>query len=155
VQCVQASEKYRGGNKQLFCPTCLNAPIDMWTCWIPLSDLSGKQSRLEILPRSHRDISGYEAPLHIGGDYNLLPSGGGKIAKLKEWQRPSSVAMGDLILFNFKTVHRANKHMDTTFRLSLDTRVTTCHRSPIAQQQAPEWHAALLKLAQIATTPHT
>jgi ectoine hydroxylase-related dioxygenase (phytanoyl-CoA dioxygenase family) len=142
-------EKYMGDNHQLFCPSCLNAAVDMWTCWIPLSNLEGKQSRLEVLQASHLTVGGYDQPLDVHQDWTLLPAGGKHLARAPEWKRPERVAMGDLILFNFKTVHRANKHEDKTFRLSLDTRVTTSHRPPPAAAAQQDWSSILCDLAAL------
>jgi ectoine hydroxylase-related dioxygenase (phytanoyl-CoA dioxygenase family) len=103
-----------------YCPSCLNKPVDMWTCWIPLTKLSGTMSRLQVLPTSHLTISGYERPLH---NAKLLP--GDFLIKQEQlqWQTPSRMELGDIVLFNLKTVHRANPHTSSFFRLSIDTRV--------------------------------
>jgi ectoine hydroxylase-related dioxygenase (phytanoyl-CoA dioxygenase family) len=124
---VVADSKHVGENCMVYCPSCLNAPIDMWTCWIPLADLNGGDSRLQVVAGSHRSISGYEKPLR--NESTLLPSSFETAQRAREltWQTPGSIAMGDLILFNLKTVHRANRNKGgRSFRLSIDTRVTTC-----------------------------
>lgn len=130
--CVSNEE---GSNEQYYCSTCINDPVDMWTCWIPLSDLSGAHSRLEVLPGSHKSLGEYEAPFRYtspssrGVRTDLLPGGYKEIdSNGGAWQTPKSIAMGDLIIFNLKTVHRANKHQAACFRLSIDTRVTTCSK---------------------------
>jgi len=138
-----------GENQKAYCPACLNSPIDMWTCWIPLSDLHGSDSRLQVIPGSHRSMGGYEHPSPQQNG-TLLPSSfqaaerKGQVA----WQTPRSIAMGDIILFNLKTVHRANSNSNKrsrAYRLSIDTRVTTCR--PQVRQAAVD-ESALTKAMQ-------
>ncbi len=77
------------------------------------------------MPGSHRDIQGYDTPyVSADGRAYLLPGGFADVEE-EVWQTPANIGMGDLILFNLKTVHRANEHSSDSFRLSIDTRVTT------------------------------
>lgn len=114
------------------CHTCCNQPLDFFTCWIPLADLSADDSRLAVIPGSHT-LSGYEQPMSMHGDRELLPNQYTKMyQKEAEWQTPEHIGMGDIILFNFKTIHRANsskKH--TPARLSIDTRVCATPPRPV------------------------
>jgi hypothetical protein len=104
------------------CRECCNAPMNYWTCWTALGDLSGHDGRLALIPGSHT-IGGYESPARA----DLLPSGfTAAFEAASVWQTPTSIGMGDIILFNIKTVHAATSNASERFRLSLDTRVTSC-----------------------------
>ena len=87
-----------------------------------LGDISGQDGRLAVVPKSH-NLLGYEKPRTA----DLLPGGYSKeVEKESVWHTPSHIGMGDIILFNMKTVHAASRNDGGKFRLSLDTRVTTC-----------------------------
>jgi ectoine hydroxylase-related dioxygenase (phytanoyl-CoA dioxygenase family) len=110
------------------CYSCRNLPKPFWTCWIPLGDLVEKDGRLALIPASHA-LGGYERPQPRGEDVPLLPGDyTPDYAKRAVWCTPSSMRMGDLILFNVRTVHAATRNDAHTFRLSIDTRVTTNER---------------------------
>lgn len=104
------------------CYSCQNKSMEYWTCWTPLADISGHDGRLALVAGSHR-VDGYEAPARE----DLLPKGYSKSFESRSiWQTPTTIGMGDIILFNIKTIHAATKNAGEKFRLSLDTRVTTC-----------------------------
>jgi ectoine hydroxylase-related dioxygenase (phytanoyl-CoA dioxygenase family) len=99
---------------------------------MPLVDIPAdpEYSRLIIAPGTHT-LGGYSCS--TGRDTsnsasNLLPSGwsdGGKqsICGQSTWHVPSQLSAGDIILFNIKTVHAANRHNRDDFRISIDTRI--------------------------------
>lgn len=103
------------------CYRCQNLPIPFWTCWMALGDISGLDGRLALIPGSHT-LDGYENAVRE----DLLPRGFTKsFENAAVWQTPSRIDMGDIILFNLKTIHAATRNAGERFRLSLDTRVTT------------------------------
>jgi hypothetical protein len=114
------------------CPSCRDAYFSFFTCWMPLVDIPAdpEYSRLIIAPGTHT-LGGYSCS--TGRDTsnsasNLLPSGwsdGGKqsICGQSTWHVPSQLSAGDIILFNIKTVHAANRHNRDDFRISIDTRI--------------------------------
>jgi ectoine hydroxylase-related dioxygenase (phytanoyl-CoA dioxygenase family) len=99
---------------------------------MPLTDLAGKASRLQVLPRSHR-LAGYErmqtdATDGREHDADLLPADFER-SKLRQhnlsWvTAPADMKAGDVILFNWKLIHSATEHKDAKQpRLSVDTRI--------------------------------
>ena len=108
--------------QEFHCYKCQNKPMNYWTCWTALGDIGGHDGRLALVAGSHR-LSGYEAPVRD----DLLPKEYTKSFESHSiWQTPTRIDMGDIILFNIKTIHAATKNAGERFRLSLDTRVTTC-----------------------------
>jgi ectoine hydroxylase-related dioxygenase (phytanoyl-CoA dioxygenase family) len=107
-----------------------------WTTWIPLDDIdTWEQSRLMLVPGSHTSVGGYDEPLD-GGE--LLPGGfKGQVRSQAQWVTPTTMRMGDIILFSMRTVHAAFTHEANTYRLSLDTRIVA-HGRPIAMRQCVE-----------------
>jgi len=104
------------------CHTCTNHPLDYWTCWTALGNISGLDGRLALIPASHR-LQGYEDAVRP----DLLPRGFTRAFEQGSvWQTPSEIRMGDVILFNMKTIHAATRNGSEKFRLSIDTRVTAC-----------------------------
>jgi hypothetical protein len=110
------------------CKECASQPMDVFTCWISLGDYTSSNSSLCVLPKSHRLLNNFFAPLKgnlLPGDYPGLQ----KNAALFHWQR-AAVGLGDIILFNVKTVHGASKNTSDSFRLSMDTRVAASFFRP-------------------------
>jgi hypothetical protein len=104
------------------CYTCCNQPLDYWTCWVALGNIGGRDGRLALVAGSHR-LGGYESAARP----DLLPREYTKIFEANSvWQTPTNISMGDVILFNVKTIHAATRNGGERFRLSLDTRVTSC-----------------------------
>lgn len=104
------------------CHGCTNLPMPHYTCWLPLGDLTAEDGRLALVPGSHRSVGGYEAE----AVRDHLPSGWTRdAARAAVWQTPRAIGMGDLIIFNAKTVHAATQNHAQRLRLSIDTRVTT------------------------------
>jgi hypothetical protein len=105
------------------CDACLEAPSLLYTCWMPLLDLTAQSSRLQVLPGSHR-LQGYNRmqPISNGdvlpADYHECPA----FPRMDWCTAPADMRAGDLILFNWKLIHASNKHNDSCLRLSLDTR---------------------------------
>ena len=113
--------------REWHCHICIDSFLPFYTCWIPLTNITGADGRLVILPGSHK-LRGYNTPIEDGllpGEYTE------EYAKAKStvWQWPTQIGMGDVILFNFKTIHAATKNIGGRFRLSVDTRVTTNMRN--------------------------
>jgi hypothetical protein len=126
----QRSSKHFGDEDQKrrwHCDQCVNAPSPFYTCWMPLTDLGDKVSRLQVLPRSHL-LAGYERMQKRNHDADLLP-GDYTSAKLDEFglewaTAPHNMKAGDVILFNWKLIHAATSHEDTEYpRLSVDSRL--------------------------------
>ena len=96
--------------------------MNYWTCWTALGDIRGLDGRLALIPSSHR-LGGYEDAVRE----DLLPRGYSKhFEQASVWHTPTNIDMGDIILFNIKTIHAATRNGGEKFRLSLDTRITTC-----------------------------
>jgi len=114
------------------CEKCSDVPLDHYTCWIPLHDLHHDHSRLEILPFSHQ----YKGYIDTG---EQLPSEAEKaltsISAPASWSIPMAMHAGDVIIYNWRTVHRftANEHKQTS--CSLDIRVKLNHA--LADRIAP------------------
>lgn len=108
--------------EEFHCPSCCNNPLDYWTCWVALGDIRGRDGRLALVAGSHR-LGGYESSARA----ELLPAEyTSAFEAASVWQTPADIRMGDIILFNVKTVHAATRNGGDRFRLSLDTRVTAC-----------------------------
>lgn len=100
-------------DEEWHCHECSNRPLRYWTCWIPLGDLTPVDGRLALIPGSHQ-IGGYETPVVK----DMLPGGYSKeVANKAIWHIPNHINMGDIILFNIKTIHAATRNEAHTFRL--------------------------------------
>jgi hypothetical protein len=137
------------------CHTCTNHPLDYWTCWTALGDISGHDGRLALIPASHR-LGGYEAAVRP----DLLPRDFTRAYEAAaQWQTPTEIRMGDIILFNMKTIHAATRNGSEKFRLSLDTRVTSCKGRRFLQKHgldsldAQPKHAVAYKTAAPKKSP--
>lgn len=98
------------------CSACINKPTSIYTLWIPLSDIGVNDSKLAIIPGSHHH-SGYEAFRgELPGEFTPL------IQSQSVWHLPGQYQMGDVIIFNIKTVHAATKNASDRYRLSVDAR---------------------------------
>ena len=63
---------------EFHCPSCSNAPMNFWTCWVPLADLGESDSRLAVAPGTHR-LQGYDVPAvakMLPGEYTKNVTGG-------------------------------------------------------------------------------
>lgn len=102
------------------CSDCANSPLSLFTCWMPLSDISPEGSLL-LSPGSH-NLSGYDSPLP---GKELLPLEWRDYRRNGKWKwrTVAPARPGDLVLFNIKTVHAASNNNFPAFRLSCDTRV--------------------------------
>lgn len=113
------------------CNECANAPFDYWTCWIALGDVGLEDGRLAILPRTHRTLSGYSSNR---ASTRRLPDDYKRDEKRDVWLSENLKA-GDLILFNIKTVHAASENSSERFRISCDTRLTTCQGGKLRKRE--------------------
>jgi ectoine hydroxylase-related dioxygenase (phytanoyl-CoA dioxygenase family) len=107
---------------------CCDVPLDHITCWIPLHDLDSQDSRLKLVPGSHK-LGGYFRP-DAKGSKGLLPGGWKQSieATALKWCAPDRISAGDVILFNWRTIHAATKHgKKGEYRFSVDTRVKLNH----------------------------
>ena len=104
------------------CDQCLEEPTPFYTCWTPLVDLKPESSRLQVLPLSHRTVSGY-TQMKSAGSGDELPRGYSAGSRAEWVTAPADMRAGDLILFNWKLIHSATLHKDSCLRLSLDTRI--------------------------------
>lgn len=113
------------------CAACINRPVDFYTCWMPLGDLAPSDGRLALVPGSHRSMASYDAERVA----RLLPGGFTRAAAADaQWQAPAHIDMGDVIIFNWKTVHAATRHTGSCFRLSIDTRIAAHSHSRIGNR---------------------
>jgi len=116
------------------CDECLNAPSPFYTCWMPLTDLTPKSSRLQLIPGSHKK-QGYDR-MQPAGDGDELPGEcTSDDAASSQWITvPADMKAGDLVLFNWKLTHAASIHKDAQLRMSLDTRICITELDSPAQQ---------------------
>ncbi len=106
-------------NGEWHCADCARQPFPLYTCWISLGEYNSGNSSLCVMPQS-QVLTEFHKPLK--GD--LLPGDYPRLLKEKwGWQR-AEISIGDIILFNVKTVHAASKNLTNSFRLSIDTRVS-------------------------------
>ena len=92
---------------------CTNHALNYWTCWTALGDIGGFDGRLALVAGSHR-LGGYEAAVRE----DLLPREYTKEFEANSvWQTPTTINMGDIILFNLKTIHAATRNDSERFRL--------------------------------------
>ena len=109
------------------CADCARQPNPVYTCWISLGDYHSGNSSLCVMPRSQA-LTEFHDPVKNG----LLPGDYQKLVKEKwGWER-GDFSMGDIILFNVKTVHGASKNLQNNFRFSIDTRVSARWFRPVA-----------------------
>lgn len=130
--CVQCDAGYASWKRDQLpsnrwrCAICINLPCRIWTIWTPLRDLTADDSRLEVHMGSHTGVlaQGYDSP--HGHDNDELPSGY-VIDEHKasvDWHSvPRNMKAGDIIIFNYKLVHRASEHKADSTRRSLDVRI--------------------------------
>lgn len=109
------------------CADCARQPNPVYTCWISLGDYHSGNSSLCVMPKSQA-LTEFHDPVKNG----LLPSDYQRLVKEKwGWQR-GDFSMGDIIIFNVKTVHGASKNLQNNFRFSIDTRVSARWFRPVA-----------------------
>jgi len=104
------------------CKECSNQPFPFYTCWIAMCDAKIDDGVLAVTVGSHDDLGGYDRPMPPAPGKPLLPADYKKKKKELKWQT-TNVQSGDIILFNFKTIHAATANLSQTYRVSLDTRV--------------------------------
>lgn len=105
--------------KQWHCHGCINLPSACFTVWIPLTEIGEGDSRLAIIPGSHK-LSGYERNRgELPGDYTPA------MESSSQWEVPANMQQGDIIIFDWKTIHAATSNNSGKYRLSIDTRITT------------------------------
>ncbi len=102
------------------CATCSDSDINAYTMWIPLQATTPKQGILGVVPSSHQWT---EFDHHNSGSVNLPRSFFMQSTQL--WKLPQQLELGDVIIFNIKTVHAATKNQGKQGnRMSLDVRFT-------------------------------
>jgi len=106
-----------------YCDDCLNAPSSLYTCWMPLTDLTEGSSRLQLISGSHT-LGGYDRMQRAGNGDELPADYTATYAESAKWLTvPANMKAGDLVLFNWKLIHAASKHQHEQLRMSLDTRI--------------------------------
>lgn len=120
TQCCSLCDRpYDGSAPQVnkgewHCASCADGPLDVYTCWVALGNISFANGTLWIRPGTHK-LTGFA---HQTADQPDVPSPNPpSIWESTEFQP------GDIVLFHIKTIHAASKNTTKTFRLSLDTRV--------------------------------
>lgn len=113
------------------CNVCVNKETSIWTIWIPLTDIGVNDSKLAIVAGSHM-LSGYEA-FHgeLPGQFTAT------VQSKSVWHLPAGYKMGDIVMFNIKTVHAATKNYSDRYRLSVDARIAILHPDLIASANEP------------------
>lgn len=108
------------------CKNCSNRDFPFWTVWMPLMEMGMSNGRLVVAPRTHREFNdGYH------DSSSIVPS---SLSAGPKWMQENitwysaDMQPGDFIIFNIKTLHCANENTTDTYRMSLDTRVTTNQR---------------------------
>lgn len=100
------------------CPKCAKLPLSIYTTWISLSKLSApNDSILAVCPNSHT-LMQWDLPQknkQVPKDFHW---------KLT-WVIPETIDMGDIIIFNIKTIHASSLNVSRprSFRCSFDTRL--------------------------------
>lgn len=111
-------------NADRYCDICAESFIPFYTCWMPLSagDTDLGDSVLEILESSHfmHGFAERRFDREVGQE---LPKFFRQQQRDYVWLTPGKINIGDLILFNCKTVHRApdQERLDAS-RMSMDVR---------------------------------
>jgi ectoine hydroxylase-related dioxygenase (phytanoyl-CoA dioxygenase family) len=122
-ECIKAprmSKHSRTSGCDWLCYRCRNSSTPFWTVWIPLVDIKGPGAcHLMLLPGSHRSLDGY----HFAKPGDLTPKAYAKMRSTATFVSPTEMDQGDIIIFNWKTVHASQKNMQAISRISLDTRV--------------------------------
>jgi hypothetical protein len=93
----------------------LRRPERFWTVWIPLGDCPLRLGPLAVLPASHRE--------------GIRPHSENRIADAEAsgWWAASSMRIGDVLMFDSETIHRACPNLTgDTIRFSADFRYA-CH----------------------------
>jgi len=107
-------------NGEWHCEDCARQPFPFYTCWISLGNYQSGNSSLCVMPKS-QCLTEFHNPLKG----NQLPHDFTTLVKNKwGWYR-AEITIGDIIIFNVKTVHAASKNISPSFRLSIDTRVSS------------------------------
>lgn len=103
------------------CPSCMIECFGIYTTWISLSNLNllkSKDSILALCPKSHL-LSLWDIP----------QSNNKQLCSDFEWTMPwviaNNVNIGDIILFNIKTIHASTLNLTRPkiYRVSCDTRI--------------------------------
>lgn len=133
------------------CTDCARQDFPIYTCWMSLGEYNSTNSSLCVMPKSHC-LTEFQNPLK--GD--LLPQDYNNLLKSKwGWQR-GEIGLGDIIIFNVKTVHGASKNLSNSYRLSIDTRVSAHWfrpRSLYGPDYKVEYHSNGTKTEPLAAQP--
>ena len=115
--CLDSDETVRFDHICL-CKSCANAPIPLFTAWISLGQYSNKKhSLLQFIEGSHQvDYS------HIDEKSTMEKEVPKNLPIRNRWRFGShgGLQIGDMLLFNCKTVHRAQPAQNV--RASVDVR---------------------------------
>lgn len=88
---------------------------NMYVCWVPLGDYKVSDSTLVVASGSHHHVK-YDSSSEI--EEELPP---GIDLDNFDW-KTSDVAMGDIVVFDIRSVHASTNNTSGDFRLSIDTR---------------------------------
>jgi hypothetical protein len=117
----------RDDDGEWHCVDCARQHCPVYTCWMSLGEYHSGNSSLCVMPKS-QCLTEYHAP----SKDQLLPGDYPRLVKEKwGWER-GDFNLGDIVLFNVKTVHGASKNLNSSYRLSMDTRVSARWFRPAA-----------------------
>jgi hypothetical protein len=116
------------------CDSCSDQFFPYYTCWVSLSEIAVENSTLAMMPKS-QNLPGFNR-----GYDTLVPIKFSKFVAHKDnhWEMPSKLSLGDVLIFNVKTVHSASLNSTDFFRVSLDTRIIHKPRLPAAEPMYSE-----------------
>jgi hypothetical protein len=109
------------------CHDCASQFTPFYTCWISLGEYLDDNSTLAMMPKT-QGLQEFDKPLKT----NLLPEDYNDLVKQKWGWLRTNFGLGDIVIFNWKTVHGASKNTMEQFRFSFDTRVSASWFRPKA-----------------------
>lgn len=122
---------------EFHCVQCAEGPFPFFTCWFPLGPVAQGDGTLAVVSGSHK----------MPGSSQMAKKDNKKLELPHTWRSEGSVwcvppplQPGDLILFNFKTIHASTPNQSGSYRLSLDARI---YGPPVAPSSALESDSCL------------
>lgn len=106
------------------CPSCVASNLNVFTTWIPLQALQPQQGVLAVQAGSHKNCDFDE---QLGTRFNLpgsfFPLGSlSSTTHNVKWCVPQQLKLGDIIVFNIKTIHASTQNRTCEPRFSADVR---------------------------------
>eukprot|EP00455_Lapot_gusevi_P006511 TRINITY_DN12781_c0_g1_i3.p1 TRINITY_DN12781_c0_g1~~TRINITY_DN12781_c0_g1_i3.p1 ORF type:complete len:120 (-),score=5.24 TRINITY_DN12781_c0_g1_i3:30-389(-) len=92
----------------------------MMTCWIPFGDYTKYEGTLAVCKQSHL-LTGFSESDYLGEAKAELPESFPEFQEHATWVT-TDFRMGDMVVFDIRTIHASTANLSSNYRMSMDTR---------------------------------